>query len=83
MKVKFLQEGGAMAPEAPAAPAAQPGPEEQIMAMAQQVVQQMGPEAATMLAQAILELAQGGGAAAPAGEAPVYAKKGGKLVRVK
>lgn len=81
MKVKFLQEGGAAPAPAPAPGAeAQAGPEEQISAMAQQVVEQMGPEAAIMLAQAILDMAQGGGA--PAQEAPVYARKGGKLVLV-
>jgi len=74
VKTKFLQEGGA----APA-PAAGPGPEEQIMQMAQQIIQQVGPEGAAMLAQAIMEMLQGGGAPQ---EAPVYAKKGGKLVRV-
>lgn len=80
MKVKRFQEGGAMAPEA-GAPAG--GPEEQLMQMAQEIVQQLGPEAAAMLAQAIMALLQGGGAApAPAAEAPVYAKKGGRLVKV-
>lgn len=74
MKVKFLQEGGAV----PAAPAG-PGPEEQIMQMAQQIVQQLGPEGAAMLAQAIMEMLQ---ASAPAPAAPTYAKKGGKLVKV-
>lgn len=85
MKVKKFQEGGAMAPDpgmAPegGAPAGGPGPEEQLMQMAQEIIQQLGPEAAAMLAQAIMEMLQG--AAAPA-EAPVYARKGGKLVRVK
>lgn len=75
MKVKKFQQGGAPAP------AGQPGPEEQLMAMAQELISQLGPEAAAMLAQAILEMLQGGGAGAP--EAPVYAKRGGKLVRVK
>jgi thioredoxin-like negative regulator of GroEL len=85
MKIKFLQEGGAAPAPADAQAQAQagPNPEEQIMQMAQQLVQQLGPEAAAVLAQAIMEMLQGGGGggAAPQGE-PVYAKKGGKLVLV-
>lgn len=77
-KVGRFQEGGAMpAPEA----APQGGdPMEQIYQMAAEIVQQLGPDAAAMLAQAIMEMLQGGGAgaAAPQGE-PVY-KKGGKLI---
>lgn len=80
MKVKKFQEGGAAPANAQGgAPAGGPGPEEQIMQMAQQIVQQLGPEAAAMLAQAIMAMlqeAQGGQ------EAPVYAKKGGKLVPI-
>lgn len=74
MKVKKFQAGGA-------APEAGGGPEEQIMAMAQQILEQMGPEAAAMLAETIMQMLQGGGEPAPQ-EAPVYARKGGKLVRV-
>lgn len=94
MKVKRFQMGGeapAAAPQAGAAPAeagAQDGsPEEQIAQMAAQVIQQMGPEAATMLAQTIMQLLQsaqqggGGGQEAPQGE-PTYARKGGKLVLI-
>ena len=82
-KVGRFQEGGAMpAPEAAPAEAAPQGgdPMEQIYQMAAEIVQQLGPEAAAMLAQAIMEMLQGGGAeaAAPQGE-PVY-KKGGKLI---
>ncbi|MGV8961998.1 MAG: hypothetical protein ACOH2V_01275 [Candidatus Saccharimonadaceae bacterium] len=85
MKVLKFQQGGP-APEAAPAPGAAPaggqGPEEQIAAMAQQIVEQLGPEAAAMLAQMIMQMLQGGGGgeqAAPQGE-PVYARKGGKLV---
>jgi len=79
--VKFLQEGGSVDQSAQAAP--QGGnPQEQIMAMAQEIVQQLGPEAAAMLAQAITQMIQGGGQPA-APEAPVYAKKGGKFVLLK
>ena len=47
--------------------------------MAAEIVQQLGPDASAMLAQAIMEMLQGGaGAPAPQGE-PVY-KKGGKLI---
>lgn len=83
MKIKRFQEGG----QAPAAPQggeqAGPGPEEQIMQMAQEIIQQLGPEAAAVLAQAIMEMLQGGGGgeAAPQGE-PTYQRKGGKLVMV-
>lgn len=80
MKIKKLQEGGVAPQAAPeGAPAGGPGPEEQIMQMAQQIVQQLGPEAAAMLAQAIMAMLQQGGGQGQ----PVYAKKGGKLVLVK
>lgn len=78
MKLKFLQDGGT-APAA--APQAGGGPEEQIAQMAQEIVQQLGPEAALMLAQAIAQLAQSTTSSAPQGQ-PVYARKGGKLVAV-
>jgi hypothetical protein len=81
-KVGRFQEGGQMPVEAaPAAEAAPQGgdPMEQIYQMAAEIVQQLGPDAAAMLAQAIMEMLQGGAApAAPQGE-PVY-KKGGKLI---
>lgn len=84
MKVKKFQQGGPMPAEgAPAG--AQPGaeqqmaPEEQIMMMAQEIVQQLGPEGAAMLAEAIMAMLQQG--AAPQ-QAPAYARKGGKLVRI-
>ena len=87
-------EAGAPAPEQQGAPAGAPeqggapaqggGPEEQIAGMAQQIVQQLGPEAAAMLAQMIMQLLQqggGGGGAQPTPQGePVYAKRGGKLV---
>lgn len=81
---------GGAAPEGAPAPAPQggaqagPGPEEQIAMMAQQVIQELGPEAAAMLAQVIMEMLQGAAQeaqAAPQGE-PVYAKRGGKLVMI-
>jgi hypothetical protein len=90
MKIKRFQEGGAApAPEQAAqggAPAGGPGPEEQIAQMAQQIVQQLGPEAAAMLAQTIMQMLQGaggGGGEQPQAQAqPQYQRKGGKLVPV-
>lgn len=89
VKVKFLQEGG-QAPTPETAPAegggapgqgGQPNPEEQLAQMAQQIVQQLGPEAAAALAQMIMQLLQGGGGAQPEPQGqPVYQKQGGKLV---
>ena len=60
MQIKRYQEGGA----APAAPAQTPqGGEEQMMQqlaqMAQEIIQQLGPDAAAMLAQVIMEMLQG------------------------
>ena len=79
MKVKKFQEGGA-AP-APAAGPQAGGPEEQLMQMAQQILQQLGPDAAGMLAQIILEMLQSASAQTPQ-EQPQFARKGGKLVLV-
>lgn len=56
---------------------------EQLYQMAGEIIQQMGPEAAAMLAQAIMEMLQGGGGQAPMPapeQQPVY-KLGGKMVR--
>lgn len=98
-KIYRFQEGGPMPEDpamAPAEPGMAPeeapmGPEQggqdqmmqQIGQMAQEIIQQMGPDAAAMLAQAIMEMLQGGGAGAPAPEAPAFQRKGGRLVRVK
>ena len=59
MIIKKFQEGGAT----PAAPAQAPqGGEEQMMQqlaqMAQEIIQQLGPDAAAMLAQIIMEMLQ-------------------------
>lgn len=97
VNVKKFQAGGPMPEEAGApmpAEAGAPAPEqggaadqeaammEQLYQMAGEIIQQMGPEAAAMLAQAIMEMLQGGGQAPmPAPEQqPVY-KIGGKMVR--
>lgn len=79
MKVLKFQEGGQ-------APAQSQGanPEEQLAQMAQQIIQQLGPEATAMLAQMLaqmLQQMQGAQGGEPQGQ-PVYAKKGGKLVLV-
>ena len=94
--VKYMQEGGtapapeAGAPAAPEAGGAPAGPEAggqdqmiaQLQQMAQQIIQQLGPEVAAVLAQMIMEMLQGGGApeqGAPAQEGePVY-RNGGRL----
>lgn len=58
MQIKRYQEGGA----APTAPAPQGGEEQmmqQIAQMAQEIIQQLGPDAAAMLAQVIMEMLQG------------------------
>ena len=60
MQIKRYQEGGA----APAAPAQAPqGGEEQMMQqlaqIANQLIQELGPDAAAMLAQVIMEMLQG------------------------
>ena len=83
-KKRFLQTGGAMpAEQAPAKAPAQGGsPEEQLGAIAQDIINQLGPEAAGMVAEMILQMLQGGGGqAAPEQEAPVMARRGGRLVK--
>ena len=82
-KTRFLQTGGAMpAEQAPAQAPAQGGsPEEQLGAIAQDIINQLGPEAAGMVAEMILQMLQGGGQAAPEQEAPVMARRGGRLVK--
>lgn len=94
MKVKKMQQGGEMGGQPaqgqtsevqPTSQGGAPeqeggGAEEQIMAIAQDIIQQMGPEAAGMLAQVILEMLQGGGQPQPQ---PTFQRKGGSLVRKK
>lgn len=81
MKVKKFQEGGA-AQTAPApGQGGQPSPEEQIAQMAQQIIEQLGPEAAAMLAQIIMQMLQGAQQQAPQGP-PQYQRQGGKLVMI-
>lgn len=74
MKVKKLQQGGMVDPGMGQDVG---GPEEQIVAMAGEIINQLGPEASMMLAEAIVQMVQGG--AVPQ-EAPAFVRKGGKLV---
>lgn len=89
--VKKFQQGGEMggqpSPEQMAeeqqaaqggAPAEGGNPEEQLMAVAQDIISQMGPEMAAMLAQIIMEMLQGGGEPQPQ---PTFQRKGGVLKR--
>ena len=83
--IKKFQEGGAAPETAQEQTQGQPsgqqgGPEAQVAQMAQQIIQQLGPEAAALLAQAIVQMLQG--AQGQQGGAPAYAKKGAKLVKV-
>ena len=85
MIIKKFQEGGA----APVAPAQAPqGGEEQMMQqlaqMAQEIIQQLGPDAAAMLAQVIMEMLQG--AQQEVGAAPEeqqFMRCGGKIKKKK
>lgn len=80
MKVKKFQMGGEVAPQQ--APA-QGGPEEQIVQMAQEIVGQLGPEAAMMLADAIVQLVNSSAQQAPPAASqgqPMYQRQGGKLI---
>ena len=78
MKLRKYQMGGAAPAPVESAPVdnGQDAAMEQIAQMAVQIVQELGPEAAAMLAQAIMELLQSAEGAPQ--EAPVF-KKGGKL----
>ena len=85
MKVKKFQEGGAApAPAEQGAPQdaqmaqEQANPEQQIMDLAQQIIQQMGPEAAAMLAQVIMQMLQGGAQE----QQPVFARNGATIRRI-
>ena len=85
--VKKLQQGGNLADPAmggapvEAAPAPAQGGQDQMMAqieqMAMEIVQQLGPDAAAMLAEMIMAMLQQGGAPGPEAQ-PVF-RKGGKI----
>ena len=88
--IKKFQQGGPMPADpamggAPveAAPAQAEGGQDQMMAQLEQmdmeIVQQLGPDAAAMLAEMIMAMLQQGGAPAE-GAQPVF-RKGGKMKR--
>lgn len=58
-------------------------PEEEILMMAEEIINQVGPEVAMMLAEAIAMIVQQGGGGGMPQEEPVYARKGGRLQRVR
>lgn len=79
-------EGAGMAPEGAAPEGGAPADQmmQQIGAMADEIIQQMGPDAAAMLAQAIMERLQGGGEQLPPAEQqPTFQRRGGVLLRTK
>lgn len=94
MRIKRFQQGGPMeapveegAPMEGGAPAPEQGGEDpmmQILQVAQEALQNKDCQAMAAVCQALLQLAQGGGAPqeAPA-EEPTYARRGAKLVRVR
>ena len=99
-KYRKFQEGGAMPPQAAPAEGAEGapmGPEGtpqeggedplmQILQVAAQALQSQDCQAAMAVCQALIELAQGGAAGAPAEaapEEPTFARQGAKLVRVR
>ena len=83
MKLRKFQQGGPApaAPEQAPAEAQGAAPEEQLAQMAQAIVQQLGPEAAAMLAEMIMQMLQGAPAEEPQGQ-PAFQRKGGKLVMI-
>lgn len=85
MLIKKYQEGGPVeAPEA-AAPA-QPNQDEvmaQLQQIAAQIIQEMGPEAAAMLAQMIMEMLQSQEPVGATPEEQQFYRKGGKICKVK
>lgn len=85
MYIKKLQEGGAApAPvqEAPQGASQQDQMMQQLAQMAQEIIQQIGPDAAAALAQMIMEMLQN--AQPVAGEQPQeqqFMRKGGKICK--
>ena len=90
--VKYMQDGGAVPVEAQAAQQASPAPTQggeeqmirQLAQVAQQIIQEFGPDAAAMLAQIIMEMLQGGGQPQEVGAQPQevgFQRKGGKICK--
>lgn len=84
MVLKYQVGGAAPTQEGAPAPAPeQGGGQDQIMQIASQILQELGPEGAMALAQAIVEMVQGGGVQPTAPQPVTMQRKGGRLVRVK
>lgn len=89
MNVKKFQQGGEMGATAPQEQAQAPvetqeapsqgGMEEQIATIAQDIIQQMGPDGAIILAQTIIKMLQEG----QQPQQPTFQRKGGMLIRKK
>ena len=94
MKVKKFQQGGPIGQDMQGQEQAQAqggapeqgqgqdqggNPQEQVVQMAQSIIQQAGPDVAMALAQTILEMLQGGGGQPQ--QQPTFQRKGGVLVR--
>lgn len=78
----MFQEGGQMAPEAGVPAQAAPAQDQamqQIAQMAAEIVQQLGPDAAAMLAQAIMEMLQSQAPVGAPEEEVAFQKCGGKI----
>lgn len=85
MKVKFLQEGGPMPAQeqggAPApAPQQGPGPEQIAQEVLQMLLQQLGDPA---LVGQVLEICMAMLSEASQAPQPVYARQGGKFIRIR
>ena len=81
IKTQFLQTGGEVAPAQPQGGEQGGGAQEQLAQMAQQIIQQLGPEAAAMLADMIVQMLQGASQQAPASQT-TFQRQGGKLVKI-
>lgn len=82
------QEGGMEQPQGGAPQGGQIDPA-MVDQLAEALIQKLGPEVAMMVADAIMQKVQGGGATGPQGMAPqeapqepVYARRGGKIFRI-
>lgn len=82
-KFRKFQEGGPVEAAPQEAPQdAQGSPMDQILNVAAQAVQTQNCEAAMAVCQTLIQLASGGGQAAPA-EEPTFARNGAKIVRIR
>ena len=83
--MKYFQEGGAMPQEAAPAPeaGAQDQMRQQLAQMANEIISSLGPDAAAMLAQIIMEMLQGGQEMPAPEQQPAFQRNGGKLTRIR